>query len=148
MCQPTSAESNQMPIVSVKWVDWSKLIFSLLLLSLLSLSYHLHLPAEQFHEVLEAVLSEKVKGALGWAEMDQQEDEEDDGEKWNQKVPASSQDVVPLGLVWTLLGQLQVTLSLLVPGLNRHTQRIVKSFKTKESWKLCLFHSETLKNTK
>ena len=57
------------------------------------------LPAEQFHEVLEAVLPEEVKGALRRAEVDEQEDEQDDGQERNQQVPAGCQDVVPLGLV-------------------------------------------------
>lgn len=82
----------------------------------------LHLPTEQFHEVLEAVLSEEVEGALGRAEVDEKEDEQDNGQKWDEEVPAGCQDVVPLGLVWTLLGHLQVPLSLLVPGLHRHIQ--------------------------
>lgn len=63
------------------------------------LSFLLHLPAEQFHEVLEAVLSEEVEGALGRAQVDEQEDEQDDGQKGDQQVPAGCQDVVPLGLV-------------------------------------------------
>lgn len=63
------------------------------------LSLRLTLPAKQFHEVLEAVLSEEVKGALGRAQVDQQEDEQDHSQKRNQHVPAGCQDVVPLGLV-------------------------------------------------
>lgn len=95
--------------------------FGLCLFCSVFFSFLLHLPAEKFNEVLEAVLSEEVKRALGRTEVDEQEDEQDDGQKWNQHVPAGRQDVVPLGLVRTLLGQLQVTLSLLVPGLHRHT---------------------------
>lgn len=78
----------------------------------------LHLPAEQFHEVLEAVLSEEVEGALGGAQVDQQEHEQHHGQQRDQHVPAGCQDVVPLGLVRALLGHLQVALSLLVPGLD------------------------------
>jgi len=86
-------------------------------LSLSPLFASVRLPAEQLHEVLEAVLSEEVEGSLGGAEVDEQEDEQADGQKRNQHVPAGGQDVVPLGLVRTLMGQLQVALSLMVPGL-------------------------------
>lgn len=54
--------------------------------------------------------------------MDEQEDEQDDGQKGDQQVPAGCEDVVPLGFVRTLLGQLQVALSLLVSGLQRRKQ--------------------------
>lgn len=62
-----------------------------------------HLPAEQLHKILEAILPEEVKGALGrglgCAQVDKQENENADGEKWNEQIPASCQDVVPLCLV-------------------------------------------------
>lgn len=59
----------------------------------------LRLPAEQIHKVVEASLSKEVEGALGGAEVDEQQDEQADGHEWNQHVPAGRQDVVPLGLV-------------------------------------------------
>lgn len=59
----------------------------------------LDLPAEQLHEVLEAILSEEIKGALGGAQVDEQEYKQDNGQKWDQQVPTGCQDVVPLGLV-------------------------------------------------
>lgn len=68
-------------------------------LTLTPFRFYFDLPAEQFHEVLEAVLSEEVKGALGRAQVDEQEDEQDDGQERNQHVPAGRQDVVPFGLV-------------------------------------------------
>lgn len=86
------------------------------------LSLLFDLPAEQLHEVLEAILAEEIKGALGWAQVDEQEYKQDNSQKGYQQVPAGCQDVVPLGLVWTLLGKLQVALSLLVPGLHRCIQ--------------------------
>lgn len=49
--------------------------------------------------------------------MDQQEHQQDDGQERNQKVPAGGQDVVPFGFIGAFLGQLQVTLGLLVAGL-------------------------------
>lgn len=81
------------------------------------------LPAEQLEEVVEAVLAQEVKGALGRPQVDEQEDEQHDGQQGEQQVPAGSQDVVPLGLVGALLGQLQVALGLLVPGLDGVQQR-------------------------
>lgn len=74
-------------------------MFVFVVVCLKFLSLCLHLPAEQFHEALEAVLSEEVKGALGRAQVDEQQDEQDDSQKRNQQVPAGCQDVVPLGLV-------------------------------------------------
>lgn len=67
-----------------------------------------HLPAEQIHEILEAVFPEEVEVSLRGAEVDEQEDEQGDGEQRDQQVPAGRQDVVPLGLVRALLGHLQV----------------------------------------
>lgn len=81
------------------------------------------LPAEQFHEVLETVLSQEVEGSLRRPEVDEQEDEEDDGQQGDQQVPAGRQDVVPLGFIGALLGQLEVPLSLLVPGLDGVDER-------------------------
>lgn len=79
----------------------------------------LHLPAEKFQEVLESIFSKEVERALRRAQVDEQEDKQDNGQEWNEKVPAGCQDVVPFGLIRTLLSQLQVALSLLVPGLQR-----------------------------
>lgn len=50
--------------------------------------------------------------------MDQEQDQDHDEEQRDQHVPARGQDVVPLGLVRALLGQLQVPLGLLVPRLD------------------------------
>lgn len=97
------------------WMGWHFVVVWLFF------SLHLHLPAEEFHEVLEAVLSEEVEGALRRAQVDEQEDYEDNGQEGDEQVPASCQDVVPLGLVWTLLGQLQVALCLLISGLQTQT---------------------------
>ncbi|TNN67424.1 hypothetical protein EYF80_022369 [Liparis tanakae] len=80
--------------------------------------------AEQLHEVLEAVLSEEVEGSLGGAEVDEQEDEQADGQERDQRVPAGGQDVVPLGLVRTLMGQLQVALSLLMSAMKPRQQKL------------------------
>lgn len=74
-------DSNAPSLQSV-WMGWIWDPF----LKMISLC--LNLPAEQFHEVLEAIFSEEVEGALRRAQVDEQEDEQDDGQKWNQQVPA------------------------------------------------------------
>lgn len=84
------------------------------------------LPAEQFHEVLEAILADEIerarRGALGCSQVDEEQHQQDDKQQRDQQVPAGRQDVVPLGLVRTLLGELQVSLRLLIPGLHRCIQ--------------------------
>ena len=76
------------------------------------------LPAEELHEALEAVLPEEVEGALGGSQVHQEQHQQHHGQQGDEHVPARSQDVVPLGLVGALLGQLQITLGLLVSGLD------------------------------
>lgn len=62
-----------------------------------------YLPAEQFHEILEAVLPEEIKGAwrrvVGSSQVDEEQHQQDDEQQRDQQVPAGCQDVVPLGLV-------------------------------------------------
>lgn len=83
---------------------------------------------------MESVLAEEVEGALGRAQVDQQEDQQDDGQQRNEQVPAGRQDVVPLGLVGALLGQLQVAPGRLVPGLNTQTNTLMSSRHRRGQW--------------
>lgn len=70
-------------LATCEWVGFKAVLFWFFGVFFKFLSLLLHLPAEQFHEVLEAILSKEIKGALGRAEVDEQENEQDDGQEWN-----------------------------------------------------------------